>query len=140
ILDATEELMVSIGYGCVSTRKIAREISVTSALVHYYFPTTDDLFIEVYRRAADRKTQLMEDALASDQPIRGLWVLLEHPERIALGMELMALANHRPALRKEIAGYLEKSRKLQVETMSRMSEGKAARSESGAWDSLTLTM
>ena len=45
LLDATERLMVLEGYAAVTTRRVAGEVGLTAALVHYYFPKTDDLLL-----------------------------------------------------------------------------------------------
>jgi TetR/AcrR family transcriptional regulator len=45
LLDVTEALMLEEGYAAVSSRRIAAEVGVTAALIHYYFRTLDDLFI-----------------------------------------------------------------------------------------------
>jgi len=140
ILDATEQLMVEIGYGAISTRKVAKKISVTPTLIHYYFPTTDDLLIELYRRSTRENTKLIEDALESEQPIRALWTWMENPERNSLGLEFLALANHRPTLRKEIATYIDESRKLLVSRLNKLIKHKKTGSGSDILTPLTLTI
>src|SRR3546814_12227951 len=70
ILDATERMMIDAGYAAVSTRKVAAAVGQTPALVHYYFPATDDLLLAVYRRAAARNLERVNKALASPQPLR----------------------------------------------------------------------
>ena len=45
ILDTTEKLMLEEGYAAISTRRVAKEAGLKPPLVHYYFPTTDDLFL-----------------------------------------------------------------------------------------------
>ncbi len=139
ILDATEQLMVEIGYGAISTRKVAKKISVAPTLIHYYFPTTDDLLIELYRKTTRENTKLIEEALESEQPIRALWTWMEHPERNALGLEFLALANHRPTLRKEIATYIEESRKLLISRLNKLIKQKKIASGLDNLTPLTLT-
>lgn len=118
ILDMTEKLMVEEGYAAVSTRRVAAEAGVKAPLVHYYFPTTDDLFITVYRRAVDKVMERLEEALASRQPLRALWNFASDPSRNALAVELMALANHRKAIREEIALHTERTRQRQAEALA----------------------
>jgi AcrR family transcriptional regulator len=117
LLDATEQLMLELGYGSVSTRKVAAKVGLTPALVHYYFPTTDDLFLAVYRRVAEQNLERLTEAVASDRPLRTLWNLSKDPTRTGLGMELMALANHRSLIRDEIASYVTRFRELQAKTL-----------------------
>ena len=47
--------MLADGYAAVSSRSVAKEAGVTPALVHYYFPTLDDLFLAVLRRRAEQQ-------------------------------------------------------------------------------------
>src|SRR3546814_6404449 len=113
ILDATERMMIDAGYAAVSTRKVAAAVGQTPALVHYYFPATDDLLLAVYRRAAARNLERVNQALASPQPLAALWALSTDPARTVLAAEFMALANHRKAIAGEIARNIEHSRELQ---------------------------
>ena len=57
LLDAAQEIMLEDGYAAVTTRRIATKAGVNSALVYYYFDTMDDLFIELFRRGADRSLE-----------------------------------------------------------------------------------
>jgi AcrR family transcriptional regulator len=120
ILDATEQLMVREGYAAVSTRRVASEAGLTAPLVHYYFPTTDDLLLAVYRRAAERNYARVSEALTSAQPLRALWMLSTDTTHTTLGVEFMALANHRKPIRLEIARNIERSRGLQAEVLARL--------------------
>ena len=60
--------MLADGYGAVSTRKVAARAGLKPSLVHYYFPTTDDLLLAVSRRGADESDRMIEQALASGDP------------------------------------------------------------------------
>ena len=53
-----------------------------------------------------------------DEPLRVLWEYSWSEASGVLSMELMALGNHRPALRAEIAEATERIRKLQLEALS----------------------
>ena len=117
ILDATENLMVDEGYAAVTTRRVAAEVGLKAPLIHYYFPTTDDLFVAVYRRAAEQVFQRLDAALASEQPLRALWEFVSDPSRTSLAVELMALANHRKIIGHELAIYTERTRRRQAEAL-----------------------
>jgi AcrR family transcriptional regulator len=112
--------MLDGGYAAVSTRRVAKEIGLTPALVHYYFPTTDDLFVAVYRRAAEKTTEQVRQAIRSDHPVRALWRVSNDPACTALAMEFMAMANHRKAIRAEIACSIEKFRRLQADALAQL--------------------
>ena len=53
LLDAAERLMLEEGYAAVTSRRVGRKAGISSQLVHYYFRTMDDLFLEVFRRRAE---------------------------------------------------------------------------------------
>ena len=55
ILDATEKLMVEEGYAAVSSRRIAQELGINAATIHYYYPATDDVFIALHQRMTQRQ-------------------------------------------------------------------------------------
>ena len=104
ILDATEEIMLKEGYAAVSSRSVATAVGIQAPLVHYYFPTLDDLFVAVLQRRAGRNVERMAEALASPEPLRAWWELASDPRGTALFVELLAAANHRPALKAEVGG------------------------------------
>ena len=72
ILDATEQLIREEGYAAVSTRRVAARAGLKPSLVHYYFTTTDDLLLAMSRRGAEESDRMIEEALRSDDPVRGL--------------------------------------------------------------------
>jgi AcrR family transcriptional regulator len=114
ILDATEELMLSEGYAAVSSRRVAAAVGINAPLVHYHFPTLDDLFVAVLRRRSERVVERMEAALESPEPFRAWWELAADPRGTALMVELLAAANHRPALKAEVGDLARDVRRMQV--------------------------
>lgn len=118
LLDVTERLMRAEGYAAVSSRRVASEAGVTPALIHYYFPTLDDLFLALFRRGAERNIERQARALESPQPLRALWEFSIEPAGTALLTEFMALANHRKAIRAEIAEYAERFRRQQADLLA----------------------
>lgn len=120
ILKAAEAVMREEGYAATSTRRVAKRAGLKPSLVHYYFPTTDDLLLEVFRKGAEESDAALESALAGPQPLRALWRLLTDTSRTELALETMALANHREALRAEIAAHSERMRRREVEVFSRV--------------------
>jgi TetR/AcrR family transcriptional repressor of nem operon len=54
ILDAAEARIRSAGYSGFSFRELAADVGVKSSSIHYYFPTKEDLGVEVARRYSDR--------------------------------------------------------------------------------------
>jgi AcrR family transcriptional regulator len=118
ILDIVERLMLEEGYAAVGIRRVAREAGVTPPLIHYYFRTLDDLFLAVLRRNREREQAAQTAALSSDQPLQALWEHGSHPAAAALTMEFMALANHRDAVRDEVAAHAEQFRRDQLTTLT----------------------
>ena len=118
LLDAAERLMLEAGYAAVSSRRVASKAGLKPQLVHYYFRAMDDLFLAVYRRRAEQSLGLYALALASDRPLRALWQLSTDPRGTAFTMEFAALANHRKAIRTEIAQHAERFRKMQRDAIA----------------------
>lgn len=124
LLDVTERLMLEEGYAAISTRRVAKEAELAPALVHYYYPTTDDLFIALHRRMTDGQLEQLQLILDCERPLEAFWQFQTTRAQAALGVEFMALANHRKAIREEIALRTERARDLQT----RMLESVIARS------------
>jgi AcrR family transcriptional regulator len=123
LLDATQALMLEEGYAAVTTRRLAQRAGVNNGLVYYYFGTMDGLYIELFRRGAERSLARLRQALRSPQPLWALWELTQDYSSNALTMEFIALANHRKAIRAEIGAYARKFRTLQLEALSDVLKG-----------------
>lgn len=63
ILDAAEQLFAAHGFYGVTTRQVAAEAGVDSALIHYYFGTKRDLFDAVFARRAEILNSVRSAAL-----------------------------------------------------------------------------
>jgi AcrR family transcriptional regulator len=122
ILDATEQIMREHGYAAVSSRRVAAVAGLKSQLVHYHFGTMDDLFLALYQRAESQYLERHVQALASNNPLRALWEMIIDRTGMELIFEFMALANHRPPVRREIARSSERSRTMQIAMISPMLE------------------
>jgi AcrR family transcriptional regulator len=114
LLDAAEKLMLEEGYAAVTSRHVAARAGLKPQLVHYYFRTMDDLFLALFRRRAQQGLERQAEALASAQPLWALWDLSRDPRGTSLTMEFIALANHRKAIRSEIASAAERFRADQL--------------------------
>jgi len=118
LLDAAQRLMLEEGYAAVTSRRVAAKAGLKPQLVHYYFRTMDDLFLALFRRGAEQNLERQARALASPQPLRALWAFSSEPGGAALIQEFSALANHRKAIRAEIAAYAERFRSLQADALA----------------------
>jgi AcrR family transcriptional regulator len=117
ILDATEEIMLKDGYAGVSSRSVAAAAGMQAPLVHYYFPTLDDLFVALVRRRATPIAERMAAALGSPEPLRAWWALASDTRGTALFVELLAAANHRAALKAEVGLIARELRRMQLEAL-----------------------
>ena len=120
MVDAAEQVIRDEGYAAASTRRVAQVAGLKPSLVHYYFPTTDDLLFAVFKRGAAQSDAMIEQALASDDPVRALWRFFSDTSRTALTLEFMALAIHREKIRAEIARHSEEMRARQSQLFERL--------------------
>jgi AcrR family transcriptional regulator len=118
LLDAAERLMLEEGYAAVTSRRLASKAGLKPQLVHYYFRTMEDLFLEVFRRRAEEGLLVQAQALQSAQPLWALWRFGTDPGFTRISMEFMALANHRKEMRAEIAYYAERFREEQRQAVT----------------------
>ncbi|GFE76460.1 MULTISPECIES: TetR/AcrR family transcriptional regulator [Novosphingobium] len=120
IVEATVGLIRDEGYAAASTRRVAARAGLKPSLVHYYFPTTDDLLLEVCRQGAADSDRMIDEALNSDDPVRALWGFFIDTSRTAMSLEFMALANHRPAVREMMAEHSAAMRQRQVDLLGHL--------------------
>lgn len=114
LLEATAQIMHDEGYAAATSRRVAAKVAVRQPLVHYYFPTMDDLFLAVLRAGADVALDQMRAALTDDNPLRALWAINSDPRRTVLHTEFMALANHRKIIGAELKAYAERVRDMET--------------------------
>lgn len=117
--------MINEGYAAVSSRRIAQEIGLNAATIHYYYPATDDLFIALHQRMTEQQLTNIEAVLASSNPLKKLWKYQSDWTKAALSLEFCALANHRKAIQDVVAEVTDKARALQATALQR-SMGDAA--------------
>jgi len=118
ILDATAEIMLEEGYAAATSRRVAEEVGVQRAVVYYYFPTMDNLYLAVLRRGSQASLEVQRQALTSDKPLHALWDMTVDPRGAQLLMEFMALSNHRKEIRAELAAGAERFREAQVAALT----------------------
>jgi AcrR family transcriptional regulator len=123
LLDAAHQVMLDEGYAAATTRRVATQAGVNSALVGYYFGSLDGMFIALFQRGAERSFERLQEALAGPQPLWGFWNLIHDRSSSASTMEFIALANHRKAIRDEIADYSRRFRAAQVDALSGVLKG-----------------
>ncbi|WP_082983828.1 TetR/AcrR family transcriptional regulator [Mycobacterium sp. 1165178.9] len=114
LIEATARIMREEGYAAATSRRVAAEAGVKQALVYYYFPTMDDLFVEVLRAGAETALARMRALLTDDDPLQALWLMNSDSAVTALNAEFMALANHRKAIGAELKAYAERVRDIET--------------------------
>src|SRR5919197_1551718 len=75
LIEATAQIMLDEGYAAATSRRVAAKAGVKPALVHYYFPSMDDLFVAVLRDKAESNLEHQRQAIAEVQPLHALWQL-----------------------------------------------------------------
>jgi len=123
LLDATAEIILEEGYAAATSRRVAERVGVQRAVVYYYFPTMDDLFLAVLERGTRATLESQRRALSSDRPLHALWELTVDPRGTQLLMEFMALGNHRKAIRAELAAGAERFRDAQIAALASTTGG-----------------
>lgn len=124
LLDATEQVMLSEGYGAITARRVAKEAGIKFQLIYYYFNSLDDLLLEVFQRGVGQNLQRMQAALESAHPLRALWAYCTATPDNRFVIEFMALALHHETIRVAIAAHAERLRELQVAAITRHLEAR----------------
>jgi AcrR family transcriptional regulator len=112
LIEATAQIMLDEGYAAATSRRVAAKAGVKAALVHYYFPSMDDLFVAVLRDKAEVNLARQREAIAEARPLHALWQL-NSAHDAQLFTEFLAMANHRKAIRSEIVSYAMRFRDLE---------------------------
>jgi TetR/AcrR family transcriptional regulator len=122
-LDAAERLLIQVGHGGISTRRLAEEAGANHGLVHYYFGSMEELFVQVLERFTSRLIERQRAMYRADVPFLQKWRnamgFLE--EDLAAGypkiwLELQALAWNRSDLRERVGRVNEEWRAVLLET------------------------
>ncbi len=108
-LDAAERLLVRVGHAGITTRAVAEEAGANHGLVHYYFGSMDELFVQVLesftRRLIERQRSMYSAAIPFLEKWRAAMSYLD--EDLASGyqkvwLELQALAWNKPHLQDRV--------------------------------------
>ncbi|MEV6341101.1 TetR/AcrR family transcriptional regulator [Nocardia vinacea] len=114
LMEATAQIMREEGYAAATSRRVAAKAGVKPALVYYYFPTMDDLFVDVLRTGAERELARVRRVLTDEDPLRALWSINADSRFVQLNTEFMALANHRKVIGTELKAYAERVRDIET--------------------------
>jgi AcrR family transcriptional regulator len=110
LLDAAERLLVDVGHAGITTRRLATEAGANQGLVHYYFGSMDELFVQVLERFTERLVARQREMYAADVPFIEKWRTAWRYQDADIDggyskiwMELQAMAWSRPDLQPRIA-------------------------------------
>ena len=73
LLDAAERLLAEVGYASITTRSVAAAAGLNHGLVHYYFGSMDELFVQVLERFTARLIDRQRALYATDEPFLKKW-------------------------------------------------------------------
>lgn len=109
-LDAAERLLIEVGYDKITTRRLGEAAGANHGLVHYYFGSMENLFLEVLERSTERLIRRQRALYAADSPFIDKWrtamryldqdLAAGYPKMVA---ELEALGWNRPEMRARLA-------------------------------------
>ncbi len=119
LIEAAGKLMLESGYAAMTSRRVAAEAGLKPQLVHYYFRSMDDLYLALYQHFVAGLVERQRAVLQSATPVRALWEMMCE-SRGALLTEFQALANHKPAIHREIARFSSEFRREQVAILERV--------------------
>ncbi|MEO8322600.1 MAG: TetR/AcrR family transcriptional regulator [Actinomycetota bacterium] len=110
LLDAAERLLIAEGHAAISTRRVAEEAGMNHGLVHYYFGSMEELFVQVLERFTGRLIDRQRAMYAEDVPFIDKWrtamSYLDSDQASGyqkIWFELQALAWNRADLRHRVA-------------------------------------
>jgi AcrR family transcriptional regulator len=72
-LDAAERLLIEVGHAGISTRRLAAEAGANQGLVHYYFGSIDELYVQVLERFTERLVARQREMYGADVPFIEKW-------------------------------------------------------------------
>jgi AcrR family transcriptional regulator len=107
-LDAAERLLVDIGYADITTRKLADEAGANLGLVHYYFGSMQELFLQVLERFTAQLITRQRAMYSAPGPYIEKWreamrYLDEDRPYQKIWWELQAMAWNRPEFQPRVA-------------------------------------
>jgi len=73
LLDAAESLLVEVGYAAITVRKLADRAGVNHGLVHYYFGSMEEVFLQTLERFTDRLIERQRLLYAAEVPFAEKW-------------------------------------------------------------------
>ena len=124
-LDAAERLLVEMSWSDVTVRRLAAEAELNHGLVHYYFGSMEEVFVQVLERFTARLIERQRAMYRGDEPFIEKWrtaVRYLDEDRESgyhkIWYELQSMAWNRPALRERVASVTDAWRAVLTEAFS----------------------
>ena len=147
-LDAAERLLVEVGYAGITARKLAEEAGANLGLVHYYFGSMEELFVQVLERFTNQLIERQRAMYASPAPYIEKWrtamkYLDDDRPYQKIWWELQAMSWNQPELRARVArvqkAWRDAMRSAVAEALSRydLDDGDLS---TEAWITLIVTV
>ena len=73
LLDAAERILVREGHAGVTTRRVGAEAGLNHGLIHYYFGSLDELFVQVFERFTADLLERQRALYSSGRPFIEVW-------------------------------------------------------------------
>lgn len=73
LLDAAESLLVEVGYAAITVRRLADRAGLNHGLVHYYFGSMEEVFLQTLERFTDRLIERQIALYAAEAPFVDRW-------------------------------------------------------------------
>jgi AcrR family transcriptional regulator len=115
LLDAAEALLVEVGYAAITVRKLADRAGVNHGLVHYYFGSMEEVFLQTLERFTDRLIERQTALYAAEMPFADKWREAMTYLRTdfesgyqKVWLELQAMAWNNEEMRERVASVLDR--------------------------------
>jgi AcrR family transcriptional regulator len=136
ILEEAKNTLVLDGFSALSFRNVAKRAGITVGNVTYYFPSKDDLMVELARYIFDRwevrfrrsvPDNLINNMDFFSYSIRYMIEENKRPKSNSLLLEMWAMANHSTAVMRMLDTFYGKMRSWIEDMLSEISPGLPSR-------------
>jgi AcrR family transcriptional regulator len=124
-MDAAERLLIDMSWSEVTVRRLATEAGLNHGLVHYYFGSMEELFVQVLERFTARLIERQRAMYSGDEAFIEKWrsaVRYLDEDRESgyqkIWYELQSMAWNRPELRARVASVDDAWRSLLTDAFS----------------------
>ena len=125
LLDAAEGLLKEVGYAGITTRALAEKAGVNHGLVHYYFGSMEEVFVQVLERFTEKLVERQREMYAADVPFIDKWRTAWDFQETDLDdgynkiwLELQAMSWNHPEMKERIAQVDSEWRAVLIDAFS----------------------